>query len=568
MHLPRLSLDALQPNWPEAASHAASHATGEAAAHAKREAVAQPASPAASPVAGGATAGITGSMAFHALPVAVFEHERVVLANGPAMALGVGHGMRRGGVQALSAEVVQLERDVQAEAALMTTVALTLLHFTPAVTVDETPEAATVMLDVTASLRLFGGHRALIRAVRARVRQLGTIAQIGTGTTAHGAAWLARQPLRRNARGAIVRPARRAVQPARMKRLLDRLPVECLHSLVDPEWLDGIGCRTLAQVRRLPRAGLSRRLGPALLARLDQAYGDAREGFAWFEAPPTFSQRMELPGRIEVAEGVLAGAQRLLLAMSGWLAAHQAGVTRCVLVLEHERYRLGVEVDCTPVPLALAQPSRDPVHLSKLLREKLDKVRFHAPVGGLALNVETMAACLPRSEALFPDPAGEPAELARLLDTLMARLGRDNVLQPRPLADHRPERANRWCPIDEAPTRAVSPRTARQTEDNAGHGDRPERPLWLLEAPQPLRVERHRPLYEGPLTMLTRAERIEAGWWDGGLATRDYFIAERADGVRCWVYRERPGHPARDGDEDSKGGDNNEYRWFLHGLFA
>lgn len=531
MHLPRLSLDALRPNWPEAVAVTA-----------------------AGPASADATPDTMTSVAFHALPVAVFEHERVVLANGPAMALGVGHGMRRGGVQALSAEVVQLERDVQAEAALMTAVALTLLHFTPAVTIDETPDAATVMLDVTASLRLFGGHRALCRAVRARVRQLGTIAQIGTGTTAQGAAWLARQPLRRTARGKIVRPARRAIQSARMKRLLDRLPVECLHSLVDPEWLDGIGCRTLAQVRRLPRPGLSRRLGPALLARLDQAYGDARAGFAWFEAPPTFTQRMELPGRIDSAEGVLAGAQRLLLALSGWLAAQQAGVTRCVLVLEHERYRLGVEVDCTPVPLALAQPSRDPVHLSKLLREKLDKVRFHAPVGGLALHVETMAACLPRSDALFPDPAGEPEELARLLDTLTARLGRDNVLQPRPLADHRPERANRWCPIDEIP--------ARGTGGTQASGDLPERPLWLLEAPLSLRVERHRPLYDGPLVMLTRAERIEAGWWDGGLATRDYFIAERADGVRCWVYRERPGHPARDGDE---GG---EYRWFLHGLFA
>lgn len=511
VHLPRLPLDALRPNWPESA----------------------------------------GTL-HHTLPVAVFEHECVVLANERAMALGVRHGMRRGGVQALSAEVVQLERDVVAEAGLMTSVALTLLHFTPAVTVDEEPEAATVMLEVTASLRLFGGHRALCRAVRARVRQLGTIAQIGTGTTAQGAAWLARQPLRHTARG-IVRPARRALQAARMKRLLDRLPVECLQSLVDPEWLDGIGCRTLAQVRRLPRAGLSRRLGPALLARLDQAYGDAPSGFAWFEAPPTFTQRMELPGRIESAEGVLAGAQRLLLALSGWLAALQAGVTRCVLMLEHERYRLGTEMDCTPVPLALAQPSRDPVHLSRLLREKLDKIRFHAPVGGLTLTVETMTACLPRSQTLFPDPAAEPAELARLLDTLTARLGRDNVLQPQPLADHRPERANRWCPVDEAPARGHAPSA----------GVVPERPLWLLETPLALRVERHRPVHEGPLVVLTRAERIEAGWWDGGLATRDYFIAERADGLRCWLYRERPGHPARDG-QDAGG----EYRWFLHGLFA
>ncbi|MEN7529591.1 DNA polymerase Y family protein [Cupriavidus sp. DL-D2] len=525
VHLPRLPLDALQPNWPEPAG-----------------AVSQPPSP-SSPV--------TGTL--HQLPVAVLERERVVLANGPAVALGVGYGMRRGGVQALSADVVQLERDLVAEAALMTSVALTLLHFTPGVTIDPEPESATVMLDVTASLRLFGGHRALCRAVRARVRQLGTFAQIGSGTTAQGAAWLARQPVRKTARG-IVRPARRAVQPARMLRLLDRLPVDCLHALADPEWLEGIGCRTLGQVRALPRAGVSRRLGTGLLARLDEAYDQTPTGFVWFEAPPTFAQRMDLPGRIESVDGVLAGAQRLLLALSGWLAAQQAGVTRCVLVLEHERYRLGEQMDTTPVTLALAQPSRDAAHLSKLFREKLDKVHFHAPVGGLGLRVETMETCVPQSDALFPDPGAEPAELGRLIDTLVARLGRDNVLQPHPLADHRPESANRWCPVDEPPARPSA---------RASGPLPPERPLWLLESPRALRVEKHRPVYQGPLVMLTRPERIEAGWWDGGLATRDYFIAEREDGLRCWVYRERPGRPTRDGQED--GG---EYRWFLHGLFA
>ncbi|EYS88675.1 nucleotidyltransferase, partial [Cupriavidus sp. SK-4] len=356
-------------------------------------------------------------------------------------------------------------------------------------------------------------------------------------------------PLRRTRRG-VVRPGRRAVGMARLHRLLDRLPVEALHTLADPAWLDGIGCRTLGEVRRLPRAGLTRRLGPALLARLDQAYGEAPARFVWFVAPPAFAQRMDLPGHIESAEGVLTGAQRLLLALAGWLAVQQAGVTRCVLVLEHERYRRGVDTDGTEVPVGLAQPSRDPAHLSRLLREKLDKLNFHAPVTGLALRVEAMAACVPQSDALFPEPGGTPEDLGRLLDTLMARLGRDNVLQPRPLADHRPERANRWCPVDEPGGNKAASLPDPQ----------PERPLWLLPQPLPLPVQRHRPCHGGPLALLSRPERIEAGWWDGALATRDYFIAERADGLRCWIFRERPGHAAQD-----EGG---EYRWFLHGLFA
>ena len=84
----------------------------------------------------------------------------------------------------------------------------------------------------------------------------------------------------------------------------------------------------------------------------------------------------------------------------------------------------------------------------------------------------------------------------------------------------------------------------------------PERPLWLLEAPQALRVEKHRPVYQGPLVMLTRPERIEAGWWDGTPAARDYFIAQTPGQALVWVYRLRPAPPV------------GQPGWFLHGRFA
>jgi protein ImuB len=503
-----------------------------------------------------ASAAGTGTL-HHTVPVVVIERERVVLANRRAMGMGVRAGMRRAGVQALSAEVVQFERAPDEECRLMTAAALALLHFTPHVVIDPSPDAATLMLDVTASLRLFGGHRALCRAVRACVRQLGAMPQVGCGTTAYGAAWLASMPLRIGRRGAVVRPARRAVQPARMARLLDALPVDMLHGLADPGWLGGIGCRTVGEVRRLPRAGLKRRLGTTLTQRLDQAYDDVPVRFPWFVAPPAFLQRMELHGRIESAAGVLAGAHRLLLALAGWLAVRQAGVIRFVLRMEHERYRLGVDTVATPVTVALAQPSRDPVHLSKLLQERLDRLQFGAPVVGLALAVEAMDEWLPRSDTLFPEPGGGPAELGRVLDTLAARLGRENVLQPQPRADHRPECANHWQAVEATgvgggPTfRAAAPIATAVL---------PERPLWLLEQPLALPVKRHRPCHGGPLILLSRPERVEAGWWDGGLVTRDYFIAERADGLRCWVYRERPSQQDRQGSGDD--------RWFLHGLFA
>lgn len=84
------------------------------------------------------------------------------------------------------------------------------------------------------------------------------------------------------------------------------------------------------------------------------------------------------------------------------------------------------------------------------------------------------------------------------------------------------------------------------------------RPIWLLPEPQPLPERQSRPLLDGrPLQLLAGPERIEAGWWDGASAARDYFIAQAYDGALVWIYRARLplAQPTGEG-------------WFLHGRFA
>ena len=65
-----------------------------------------------------------------------------------------------------------------------------------------------------------------------------------------------------------------------------------------------------------------------------------------------------------------------------------------------------------------------------------------------------------------------------------------------------------------------------------------------------------------PLSLLSGPERIEAGWWDAGLAERDYFIAEAADGALVWIYRARLPLSAQSGSDSGRSG------WFLHGRFG
>ena len=77
-------------------------------------------------------------------------------------------------------------------------------------------------------------------------------------------------------------------------------------------------------------------------------------------------------------------------------------------------------------------------------------------------------------------------------------------------------------------------------------------------------MHNHRPCYGTPLKLLSPAERIEAGWWNGELVTRDYFVAENAAHVRCWIYRERI---SQSGQTHQNNNDDDAI-WYLHGLFG
>ncbi|WP_206047073.1 Y-family DNA polymerase, partial [Noviherbaspirillum denitrificans] len=408
-------------------------------------------------------------------------------------------------------------------------IALALLQYTPEVALAE---EASLLLDVTASLRVFKGRRALCRLVQSSIDTLGFTPQLGMAPTAQGAWLLARyRTERRNA-------LRRTVRMETMVRRLDALRCTLLPGLRPwQEWLEGIGCRTFADLRRLPRAGLQRRCGKEVLDGLDRAYGHTPELFEWVQAPKTFSAQLELPDRIEHAEAMLFAARRLLLQMTGWLVAQQLAVSRFVLLLQHERGRSAIPP--TSVEIALADAAWHEEHLTLLLRERLARLELAAPVIGLRLQADHVSPMEAPSGSLFPDPGSSPADYHRLLELLTARLGDRSVLAPSPRADHRPEVCNAWVPATTVTRPAPPPPHL-------------ERPFWMLETPIALMVRDHRPFYESPLRLVKGPERIECGWWDGQLVVRDYFVAQGDRGC-YWIYRERMGE---------------EVCWFLQGLFG
>lgn len=461
----------------------------------------------------------------------MLERDRVVALDTRAHADGLRLGMRRAGVLTLAPHVRLRDRDLGAEATALEGIATALMQFSPLVSHGGED---VVLVDVSASLRLFGGIRAIARAFEATVDTLGYTTSIALAPTGIGAWLLARSG------GA------RALSFRSLARAVGALPVALLPAARRyADWFEGIGCTSISGVLRLPRAGLKKRCGTAILDALDCANGEAPEVFEWIIPPATFCSRIELLQRIEHSEAVLFGARRLIVQLVGWLSSRQVATTHLALRLGHERGRDAI--DPTVVDLALAEPATREDHLLKLLRERISRLELVAPVIAIELEALKVVEGAPISDCLFPEPGGSPSDHKRLLELLTARLGAENVRTAAPVADHRPEVACRWLPIGETRAKVELP------------CDLP-RPIYLLAEPVRLIVREHRPVYGTPLRMVSPGERIEAGWFGGASASRDYFVAEASNHVCYWVFRERIGTKAT--------AEGEEARWFLHGLFG
>ncbi|MFT3956022.1 MAG: DNA polymerase Y family protein [Piscinibacter sp.] len=485
------------------------------------------------------------------LPLALVDAHHVAAANAAARALGVEPGQTRATALALAPDLLIGQADAARDAAALGAVVHAALAFTPSVCIqpaqDPQRSADTVLLEVRASLRYFGGPLRLLQRLREGVTPLGHRIRAASAPTPLGAALLARGPKRVHCH-----------ERAAMQAALDALPVWLLGPGREHwEALQGMGLSTLGDLRRLPRAGLGRRFGTALLTDLDRAYGERPDPRVAITLPAQFESRLELFARADSAEQVLHAAGMLLARLASWLAAQHAFVRGFALAMRHEPRRSDAPVPPqTLLEVALAEPSRDPAHLQVLLRERLAQLQLPAPTLELSLAArEIMPGEAPSGE-LFPSAASEREGLVRLVERLQARLGAERVQTLQPVHDHRPERASAVKPAQAA-------HLGRRSASHASRGDAtivqpamPLRPVWLLAPPEPLAAREGRPLLAGrELQLLSGPERIEAGWWDHALAERDYFIAEAAEGALVWLYRAR-----------LPGGEGSG--WFLHGRFA
>lgn len=406
-----------------------------------------------------------------------------------------------------------------------------LLRFTPRVALYD----GAVLLELSGSVRLFGGLRPLVAGIQTAVSEQNeppVRVEWGYGATSFIALARAREAAPRQPRDRLSLQGLSAARP---------------HLAV----LERIGCRCWGDLRRLPRGGVARRFGQPLLDALDAAYGDRPDGHDWLDLPETFDERLDLDQLVDDAPSLLFGARRLLGRLRAWLVAQNAGVTAVRLGWCFDARRSLAEPG-GEIVLRLAEPAQDMGHLTRLMAEHLAQVTLPAPVFRLALRSLAVVTLPGASRSLLFEPGQQGDSVAQLVERLSARLGPQHVRRWQACASHLPEYMQRWWPAQPL-LAAPLPRTAPNDLQAE-----PLWPTWLLDEPLPLDCHGRRPHYQGPLRLLAGPQRVETSVWAGDAASplptaRDYFIARSDRAGLVWIFRSRLDRPVR---------------WHLHGFFG
>ena len=419
---------------------------------------------------------------------------------------------------------------------------------------------SVLVLEVSASVRLFGGGPALLQALL-QAQDGPLTPDPGTGAAS---ASVASTPRLAQGRTALVALARLQLPP--LPRLpIDALPVHTLAAAAPHRaTLARLGVHDWGTLRALPRGGVARRFGAGLLDALDCAYGQRPERYPWLTLPEVFDEALELSAQVDAAPALLFGARRLLAQLQVWLRVRQRGALALELQWQLDARRSNAAHTDSHhsgdgwgrLQLRTAQASQDMRHWERLLSEQLARVTLPAPVLYLRLRAPATQPLQAESRSLLPDEQRSGDPLHQMLERVAARLGPASVMRVVLQDDHRPECMQHW--------QAASAQTQPGSQGSAPgtcvyDADAGLYPTWLCASPQPLATGPDgAPRFHGPLAMLAGPQRIEATGWDDDCGVqRDYFIARSAASGLLWVFRQRLSRS-----------DAGAAQWYLHGLFA
>lgn len=428
--------------------------------------------------------------------------------------------------------------DTGADAASLERLGLWVLErVSPLVAVDP-PDG--LVIDSTGADHLHGGEAGMLDGLLGRLMLSGVNARAAicdTWGAAHALARFAADPSFLTDPGT----AETALAPLPLEAL--RLPPAVAVGLRD------LGFARIGDLLGQPRGPLTRRFGPELCRRLDQALGDAAEPIVPMRPAGLIEVRRAFAEPIAAPETIARYIAKLVAQLCAVLEERGLGARRLDLLCHR------VDNQMQAVRVGLAVPQRDPKRLTRLLCDKIETI---APGYG----IEIMVLSTPLAEPLAPKQAStldaSTPDLSGLIDILANRVGAQAIYRIAPVASDVPERAVMRIP-------------ALAEDLGTGWPHHWPRPARLLPRPEPIETMALLPdqppvwiAWRGVRRRVRRAdgpERIFGEWWKRDaemIAVRDYFRIEDEAGARYWIFR------AGDGEDAGTG----SHRWFLHGLFG
>ncbi|HTZ70922.1 MAG TPA: DNA polymerase Y family protein, partial [Acetobacteraceae bacterium] len=356
----------------------------------------------------------------------ILHHNRLVHAcNNTAACFGIYAGMKVAQAQAMIPDLRVEAADPEGDAAALKRLAGWCLRFSP-LAAPCAPDA--VWIDITGCAHLHGGEERLLHAVLQRLAEGGVAARVAVADTPGAAHAVARHGL----------DALCVVPPGGQAAALDLLPVAALR--LAPEVADGLrrlGFDTVGQVAAAPRGPLARRFGNVLLHRLDQALGRAPEPLEPVAPAGQIRVRQGFPEPIATPDDLARVTGLLVERLCEKLRGADVGASRLDLVF--------VRVDGSPqmVRVGTAAATRDAAHVQRLLATQIETVDPGFGVESVWLAAPLVAKLGARQ--LVSDLAADPgaADLAGLIDTLLNRLGADNLFRVAAVESDVPERSVR-----------------------------------------------------------------------------------------------------------------------------
>jgi protein ImuB len=457
---------------------------------------------------------------------------------------GVMPGMGVGQARALCRTLTVLPRQCPTEDALLQAIATIALQWTPMVCIEPDRERHCVLMEVSASVKLFGGLRALAQALNdtfaaAIQRARFGAVYMGLAPTPLAAELFAR--LRASGLKSIVCLPHQSVEKA-----MAHVPITIVpwaqHAIAQ---FHALGLQALSEIIALPRAGVTKRFGADFYKQLDRCIARAPDPRIPFIPAAQFLFRLECAAPLEEGPHLLCGVEHALAALHDWLRARASGTRGFTVTLLHSRERESA------YPVTLSELSCDPVRWRVLLIEHFQRKAVGEAVHAIRIQCDRPEPLANESKYLFAHTEIAAPDWAALIDRLHARLGTQAVYGLRLGADHRPELASTQQPIG-----ATDAPYLRRSLSDFQAKTQPPRPTFLLQRPRALFLRDGQPSYQGALTLLSAPERIQSGWWDDAPVERDYFVARNEEGTLCWIFLALNEAHAESG------------AWYLHGFFC